>query len=362
MQVTQIRTQQVRIPFERPLRTSIHRIESVDAVLVFADTDAGITGESYLFAFGERKLGVLEGMVRSLEHHLIGRDPHMRQRIWAEMWRDINFLGHKGVPVFAVSALDAAAWDIVGKAHGLPVYKMLGGVRDRVPAYASGGLWVSATVDELVAEAKAFLDEGFRAMKMRLGKPSVAEDAERVAAVREAIGPDVALMADANQGFSVSHAIRLGRAIERYDLVWFEEPVQAYDLEGSARVAAELDTPIASGETEYARYGFADMLERKAADILMPDLQRVGGISEFMKVAHMAEAKDVPVSPHIFTEQSLQLCGAIANCNYAEHMPWFEPLYHERMALEDGQLLIPDRPGLGFTFDEEAVARFRVGE
>jgi L-alanine-DL-glutamate epimerase-like enolase superfamily enzyme len=360
LKVTGIRTVQVRIPFERALRTSIHHIDAVDAVLVFADTDAGITGESYLFAFGAAKLGVLEGMVRSLEHHLIGHDPHMRQRIWAEMWRDINFLGHKGVPVFAVSALDAAAWDIVGKAHGLSVHKMLGGVRNRIRAYSSGGLWVSMTTDELVAEAKAFVEAGFRAMKMRLGKRSVAEDAERVAAVRAAIGPEVELMADANQGFSVSHAIRVGRALEPYHLAWFEEPVQAYDLEGSARVAAEIDTPVASGETEYARYGFADMLERKSADVLMPDLQRVGGISEFMKVAHMAEAKDVPISPHLFTEPCLQLCGAIANCNYAEHMPWFEPLYNERLAMEDGDLLIPDRPGLGFTFDLDAIERYRV--
>jgi len=362
VKVTQIRTVQVQIPFERPLRTSIHHVEGVDAVLLFVDTDAGITGESYLFAFGAAKLGVLEGMVRSLEHHLIGKDPHMRQQVWTEMWRDINFLGHKGVPVFAVSALDAAAWDIVGKAHGLAVHKMLGGARGRIPAYHSGGLWVSMSVDELVAEAKAFVADGYRAVKMRLGKKNLSEDVERVAAVREAIGPDVALMADANQGFSVNHAIRLGRAIEPYHLAWFEEPVQAYDLEGSARVAAEIDTPIASGETEYARYGFADMLERRSADVLMPDLQRVGGISEFMKVAHMAEAKDVPVSPHLFTEQCLQLCGAIANCNYAEYMPWFEPLYHERLVLEDGELLIPDRPGLGFTFDPEAVARFRVGD
>ncbi len=136
--------------------------------------------------------------------------------------------------------------------------------------------------------------------------------------------------------------------------------MQAYDLEGSARVAAEIDTPIASGETEYARYGFADMLERKSADILMPDLQRVGGITEFMKVAHMAEAKDVPISPHIFTEQSLQLCGAIANCISAEHMPWIEPLFNEKMVLEAGDLLIPDRPGLGFTFDLDAVERHRI--
>ena len=360
MRVTGIRTVQVRLPLEKPLRTSIHRIDAVDCVLLQAETDAGITGESYVFAFGRRKLDTLEAMIGALEHHLIGRDPHMSQAVWAAIWRDINFLGHKGVPIFALSALDTACWDIVGKAHGLAVHKLLGGVRTRIPAYASGGLWLSLSIDELVTEAKAFVEQGFGAMKMRFGKPRVAEDVERAQAVRAAIGPDIALMADANQGLSVNHAIRLGRAIEELDLAWFEEPVQAYDLEGSARVAAAIDTPIASGETEYTRYGFADMLERKSADILMPDLQRVGGISEFIKVAHLAEAKDVAISPHVFTEQSLQLCGAIANCAYAEHMPWFEPLYNETMEMEAGELLIPDRPGLGFTFNWDAIERFRV--
>ena len=360
MQVTGLRTERVEVPFATPVRTAIHHIESVSCVLLRLDTDEGHEGQCYMFAFGQRRAKVLEAMAHALAGHVVGRDPDHVQAIWQDMWRDNNFLGHRGVPVFALAAIDAALWDLRGKAAGRAVWRLLGGMRDRVPAYASGGLWVSLTVDELQAEARRFVADGFRAVKMRFGKASVAEDAERCAAVREAIGPDVRLMADANQGFTVNHAIRLGRAIERHDLTWFEEPVQAYDLKGSARVAAELDTPIASGETEYARYGFQDMLDAGAADILMPDLQRVGGISEFMKVAAMAEARDVPVSPHIFTEQSLQLCGAIANVNFAEHMPWFVPLFAERMEMADGCLLIPDRPGLGFTFDEEAVARFRV--
>jgi L-alanine-DL-glutamate epimerase-like enolase superfamily enzyme len=329
-------------------------------LLLFVDTDTGIVGESYLFAFGQQKRTVLEHMVRALAHHVIGRDPGMREDVWDAMWRDINFLGHKGVTIFAISALDCALWDIVGKAQGVSVHKLLGGVRTRIPAYASGGLWVSADVDDLADEAKDLVRRGFRAVKMRLGKAAVAEDAERVAAVREAIGAHVALMADANQGFTAKHAIALSRALEPYRLTWFEEPVPVYDLEGSARVVAESSIPIASGETEYTRWGFAAMLEHKAADILMPDLQRVGGISEFVKVAHMAAAANVPVSPHLFTEQSLQLCGAIANCHWAEHMPWFEVLYEQPMELEDGCLLIPDRPGLGFTFDMSAVARLRV--
>jgi L-alanine-DL-glutamate epimerase-like enolase superfamily enzyme len=195
---------------------------------------------------------------------------------------------------------------------------------------------------------------------MRLGKAEVAEDIERVAAVREAIGPSIKLMADANQGFSVNHAIRVGRGLEPYGLTWFEEPVQAYDLDGSARVTAEIDTPIASGETEYGRYGFQQMIEKGAADVLMPDLERVGGISEYVKVAHMAEAFDIPVSPHLYTEYGLQLCGAIANTPFAEHMPWFGALFNERLEMADGALLVPDRPGLGFTFDAEAVERLRL--
>jgi L-alanine-DL-glutamate epimerase-like enolase superfamily enzyme len=195
---------------------------------------------------------------------------------------------------------------------------------------------------------------------MRLGKPRLEDDVERVRAVRQAIGPDIALMADANQGFGVDHAIRLGRRLEEFDLAWFEEPVPAYDLEGSARVAAALDTPIASGETEYARYGFRDMLSAKAADVLMPDLGRVGGVSEFVKVAHMADAVDVPISSHIYSEQSLTLMAALGNGTYLEHMPWFDSLFREKLEMKDGMTVVPERPGFGFTFDRDAVERYRL--
>ncbi len=360
MKITAVRTTLVDVPFEAPIRTSIHHISSVGCVLVSIETDAGVTGDGYLWSLSAKRLDVLNAMVLSLADHVIGRDPHDTAAFWAAMWRDVNFFGHKGIPVFAISAIDMACWDLVGKANGKPVHKLLGATRDRIKAYHSGGLWVSMPVDELVTQARQFVAAGFGAVKIRLGKPSVTEDVERVAAVREAIGPDIDLMADANQGFDVNHAIRLGRALEPYNLAWFEEPVMAYDLEGSARVAAEIDTPIASGETEYTRYGFRDMLERKSANVLMPDLQRVGGVSEFVKVAHMAEAFDVPVSPHTFTEHSLQLCGALTNVNYSEHMPWFETLFNERLEMADGCFLIPDRPGLGFTFNNEAVERYRI--
>ena len=361
MKITGLRTTQVNIPLETPIRTAIHHIDSIGCVLLYIDTDEGHVGQGLVWSLGTRRLDTLEAMIASLAVKVVGRDPHEHAGLWAEMWGDVNFFGAKGITLFAISAIDMALWDLVGKSHNLSVCHLLGQCRDRVRAYHSGGLWVSLSIDELQAQAKDFLGQGYRAMKMRLGKPSVAEDIERVAAVRAAIGPDIDLMADANQGFSVNHAIRMGRALEPYNLVWFEEPVQAHDLAGSARVAAEIDTPIASGETEYARYGFRDMLERGSADILMPDLERVGGITEFVKVAHMAEAFDIPVSPHVYTEQCLQLCGALNNVNYSEWMPWFSVLYNESVELVGGDLLIPDRPGLGFTFDEDAVAGMRTG-
>ncbi len=360
MKITAVRCAQVEIPLERPLRTAIHDIESVGCVLVTLETDEGLSGEAYNFTMNAIRLDVLQGMIESLAHHLVGRDPHDAERIWDAMWRDLNFFGQRGISVFAMSTLDTACWDIVGKAAGRPLHKIFGACRDAVDVYASGGLWLSLTVDELMDQARAFLDEGFRAMKVRVGKPRIDEDVERVAAVRDAIGPDVTLMADANQAFDASHAIRLGRELEALDLFWFEEPVPAWDLAGHAAVAAALDMHVASGETEYTRYGMRDMLDAGAADILMPDLQRVGGLTEFRRVAALAAAYDVPISSHIFTEQSLCIAGSAPNCIYLEHMPWFQGLYRERMQLVDGRMAMPEGPGLGFTFDPDAVERYRI--
>ena len=360
MQISGIRTRQVVIPFPDPIGTSIHRIDGVAALLVWLDTDDGPTGESLLWTIGRHQLPVLDAMVHALADIVIDRDPANTEALYADMWRAINFLGHKGVTIFGIAAIDCACWDIRGKALNLSIGRLLGRVRDRIPAYASSGLWATMEIEALEVQARKFIEEGFRAMKMRVGLPDPGRDVERVAAVRNVIGPDIDLMVDANQGLTVNRAIRLGRRLEKFDLVWFEEPVQAYDLPGSARVAAALDTPIASGETEYTRYGFQDMLERGSADILMPDLERVGGISEWVKVAHMAAARDIPVSPHVFSEYSLQLCAAVENVNYAEHMAWFEPLFQERMKLVDGALAIPDRPGTGFRFDPDAVERLAV--
>jgi L-alanine-DL-glutamate epimerase-like enolase superfamily enzyme len=355
VKVTAVETLPVLVSLASPIGSALGAIHSFGCILVSVRTDAGITGENLIFTLNGRRTKVLRQMVDELADLVVGRDAGHIADFWARAWKDINFLGHKGVPVVGISAIDGALWDAFGKAAGLPLYRLLGGAKTVVPAYQSAGLWLSSSAGELVTEAERFMAQGFKAMKMRLGSPDPDTDIARVKAVRDAIGPHIKLMADANQGLNEAQAIRLGRRLEPFDLTWFEEPLPAWDLEGLARVSATLDMPIASGETEYTRYGFRRMLELRSADILMPDLQRVGGVSEFMRVGHMAESHDVPVSSHLFPETSIQVLGALANAIYLEYMPWFSKLYHEELEFRDGNAIVPERPGWGFTFNHDYV-------
>jgi L-alanine-DL-glutamate epimerase-like enolase superfamily enzyme len=355
MKVASVETRPVRVSLEKPIGSALGSIAHFGCILVFVRCDNGVVGQNLVFTLHDKRTAVFRRMIDELSELVVGQDAGHIAAFWARAWKDNNFSGQAGIPVVAISALDDALWDALGRSTGLPLYRILGGARDRVPAYHSGGLWLSSSERELIEEAEHFVAAGFKAVKMRLsGDP--ASDVARVRAVRKAIGPGVALMADANQGLSESSAIRLGRRLEEFNLAWFEEPLPPWDLEGVARVAAALDTPIASGETEYTRYGFRRMLDLRSADVLMPDLQRVGGVSEFMVVGHMAHSYDVPVSSHLFPEQSLQVLAALSNASYLEYMPWFSKLYNEAIDFQDGAALVPERPGWGFTFNLDYVA------
>lgn len=361
MKISGFETALVDLPLATPARTSIHDIRTVACLLLTLITDEGLRGEGYVFCFGVDKLKVLEALTRSLIPELIGQDPHMVERIWADLFRRLNFFGQKGISIIVMTAIDVALWDIIGKHANLPLYKLFGGCRDRVPTYASGGLWLGSPPDALAAEAKRFVAQGFRAVKLRIGKSEIEQDIERVAAVREAIGSEIRLMVDANQAFSADHAIRLGRKLERFDLTWFEEPVPTEDFAGSAQVAAALDMPVASAETDYTSLGMQSFIAAKAADILMPDLQRMGGFTEMRKAVAVAGVHNLRVSPHLFTEHCLHVVSSAPNATYVEHMPWFGQLFKEAMTLDqDGMIMVPDRPGIGFTFDYDKIEPYRV--
>jgi len=360
MKITNFKTTLLDVPLQKPIATAIHSIRSAGCVLLELQTDAGIVGQSYVFTLNGVRLKALHEMLLGFSPQVEGRDPHFIDAIWQDIWNEMNPIGQKGFSVMALSAIDTACWDIIGKAAELPLHRVFGACRDKVKTYASGGLWLSQTIDECLNQAQGFLDSGFRGMKIRLGSKNMADDVERVKALREAMGPEVELYADANQSLSPKQAIRLGRQLEAFNLVWFEEPVVYNNLKGNAEVRGALDTPIAGGETEYTRYGMRDILEAGAVDVLMPDLQRIGGLSEFRRTAAIAASYEIPVSSHLFTEHSICIAASEANCISIEHMPWFAPLFNETMEIDDGYIAVPERPGIGFSFNQSAISRYQL--
>jgi len=360
MKITRLRTQIVHLPIDPPILTSIlGSLRTADCVLTFLETDEGITGEGLVFSINNRRLSVIHDMVCQLADLVVGLDPRLGGSLNARAWSDLNFLGYEGVSVIGLAAVDNALWDLRGKAAGLNVAHLLGACRTSVPIYASGGLWLGQSIDALQKEARSFVDRGFRAMKTRVGPTEPERMVARVAAVREAIGPDIALMVDANQQMSVKQAIRIGRMMESLNLTWFEEPVICHDHAGEAQIRAALDTPIASGETVYTHRGVLTMLQTGPMDVMMPDLQRMGGPTEFLKAGHLCEAFHIPCSSHLFTEMSLSLVASLPGGYYIEQMPWFEKIYRERIELDtNGDAIVPDRPGWGFTFDPDAMRHF----
>jgi L-alanine-DL-glutamate epimerase-like enolase superfamily enzyme len=361
LKITRVKTRLVDVPFDRPIATAIHQMSSVGCVLLELETDQGLVGESYVFTLNGVRLKALHEMLLGFSHQVEGRDPHDVAAIGQAMWDEMNPIGHKGFSIAALTAIDTACWDLIGKAAGQPLHKLFGACRDRVKTYASGGLWLSQSIDECLAEAAGFVAAGFRAMKIRVGSTNIHQDVERVRVLREALGSEIELLADANQALSVKQAIRLGHELEAFELVWLEEPVAYQDLRGCAEVRRALMTPIAAGETEYTRYGMRAILEARAVDVLMPDLQRIGGLSEMRRVCALAAAHDIPVSTHLFTEHSLCIAGAEPNCVSVEHMPWYAPLFNESMEIRDGMIDIPVRPGTGFSFNPEAIRRYELG-
>jgi L-alanine-DL-glutamate epimerase-like enolase superfamily enzyme len=359
MNIVDLDTALVSVPLQRPVITPIHRITTIDNVLVTLRTDSGLDGLAYLWTFGPQRARVLEAMVQDLFRLVRGRDARERAVLWAEMAGDINFLGRSGVAMFALSALDVALWDIAGKAADAPLWRLLGGIHRPCPVYA-GGLFLSDSIDQIVAEARGYIARGFTAMKMRAGAKDWRDDIARVEAVRAAIGPDIKLMVDVVQGWTAEEAIRMGRELGKFNLGWIEDPVQFDDVEGLAKVVAALDTPIAAGENDYGKRDFRRLIQAGAIDVAMPDIQRVGGVTEWLKVAALAEAWNMPIAPHVFHEISVHLMAAIPNGLYAEHVPWWDVLFESPLEVKDGTLMPPSGPGLGLRFNEVIVDRYRV--
>ena len=265
-----------------------------------------------------------------------------------------------------IGGIDIALWDLKAKAAGLPLYKLLGGFTNRIPAYIAGGYYEEGKgLKELAQEMKQNLEIGAKAVKMKVGAVPINEDVERVRVVREAVGPDIKVMVDANNAYRHYEAIEFARKVEKYDVFWFEEPVEPDDYIGQAEITRATSVPVAAGENEYTRYGFRDMINHRAVDILQPDAQVLGGITEFMKVAALAQANDLDIAPHGAQEIHIHLACAIPNGLILEYYrdsvdPMHGRIYKDTIRIKDGYVYAPDRPGLGIELNREALAPHRV--
>jgi L-talarate/galactarate dehydratase len=361
MKITHVTTRVLRTPADNPLVVGLPApTDTREFVTLELGTDQGLVGLGLTF-FGGALTPALKAAVDGLAGLIVGDDPTQVEAITAKCRRAAGSAGPGGIFALALSAVDIACWDLKGKAQGRSVCALLGGLRDRVPTYASGALMRPHPIDYLAKAGPRLRDMGFRQMKMQCGsEPTLGASIERVRVMREAIGPDVDLMCDINQLWSVNQAIEIGRRIEPYQLFWLEDPTAHDDYPGLARIADALGTPIAAGEYHYGIVPFRHLLEARSIDIVMIDLLRVGGITQWMKVAGMAEAFNLPVISHLIPEIHVHLVAAIPNGLTVEYMPWTLRLYEETPALEHGQLVVPTKPGLGLAFDAAALKRYQI--
>ncbi len=287
---------------------------------------------------------------------LIGEDPSDIGRLWVKLcWAGAS-VGRSGLATQAIAAFDVALWDLKAKRASLPLSKLLGSYRDSVRTYNTSGGFLHTPIEQVLENSAAALEAGIGGIKLKVGQPDWRTDVARVTAVREYLDDDVPLMVDANQQWDRASAMRMGRIFEEFGLVWIEEPLDAYDAEGHAQLARALDTSIATGEMLASLAEHARLIEVGAADIVQPDAPRIGGITQFLKLAALAESKQLEIAPHFAMEIHCHLAAAYPIEPWVEHFDWLDPLFNEHLETRDGRMWVSDRPGLGFTLSEQAAA------
>ena len=359
LKIKSISVRAVAVPMRRPLQTSTGAVSVAPLLLVDLKTNSGIVGRSYLFAISKAHLKPLAAMVEAMAQMIAG-DALAPFEIEKKLRARYTLLGVHNVVLFAIAAIDMCAWDALGQALGQPVVRLLGGEPRPVPAYNSNGLGIQKTRG-LVEEAEELVSEGFSAVKLRLGRPAAAADIEALRAVKKAIGSKVTLMVDFNQALTVAEAIRRGRMIdEEGGVLWIEEPIRADDFAGCARVAREVATPIQIGENFMGPEQMAQAIAAGCCDYVMPDAQRIGGVTGWMRAAALAQGAGLEMSSHLFPEASVQLLAVTPTCHWLEYMDWANPILVEPVRIKDGMAIGSAGPGLGMKWNEKAVKKFLV--
>lgn len=360
MLIRDIATTVVSVPARYPIRSAVRVADRVINVLIEVQTDEGPSGVAYVAGFTRGKAAAVVAMVGDLAEVLRGVDATQIGAAWDRMWAATTLSGHTGIAMFALSAIDIALWDLGGKLLGAPLHRLLGTRRTTLRAYASDGCWLHDDPLAVAREAEGFADEGFDMIKIRFGRHRPADDIATLAEARRAVGSSVGLMVDVNQGWGRERARSFGRRLTDWDVIWLEEPLAAEDVSGLAALRGELATPITAGENAYGLDGLRALLEAGAVSTLMPDLQRIGGVTGWVAASALAEAYRVPITSHLFPEVSIHLLAAARLPGPLEFVTWAAPLLEEPLTVTAGAVTVPDRPGLGIAFDREAVSRYRL--
>ena len=357
--VRAVRATPVEVPLKFVLGTSQGTLRQVPLLLVDVATEEGVTGRAWLFCYVKAAAPAIASLLGEVENVSKGEalDPAV---LWAKLARRFTLIGVQGIVRMAMAGFDTAAWDALAQAADQPLCRMLGAVPRPIPAYNSCGLGLMDDLGALAAEAEALLAMGdFRAVKLRLGYATTAQDIAAVQAVRKRIGSDVKLMVDYNQALSLEEAFERGRALDAEDIFWLEEPIRHDDYAGCARLARELKTPIQIGENFSLPAAMAVAIGERAADYVMPDLERIGGVTGWREAAALAAVNRIPMSSHLFPEASAHLLAATPTCHFLEYVDWANPVLQEPLAIVDGHAVIPERPGSGMIWNADAVKRYR---
>jgi len=350
MRVTGFETWVARVPYEEG-RFGTH-------IVLRLTTDDGLRGVGYVSNLTPWSLKAQRAAIEAFAEQVVGQDPMHVESINAKLLYIFTRIQLSGLANSAAGVVDIALWDLKAQALGQPLHRLLGAADNTVPAYASWNLWWSYDLATLVRHAQEHIDRGFRQMKYRLGGvQDVAQAVERTRVLREAVGDDIELMTDINWSWSLNQALEIGRALQPYRLFWIEDPISAHDYDGLARVNREVQTRIAAGEVYHEAPQFTRLLENRCVDALIVDLE-AGGITQWLKIAALAEAYRVPVASHTCTEVGAQLVAGIRNGLTVEYLPWAEPLFQEVPQVKDGRLVLSQRAGLGLELDEAALKRF----
>jgi mandelate racemase len=348
----------VRVPMRRPLVTSGGTITHAPFVLIDLDTDEGVPGRAYLFAYSDVGARTLRQLLAGILEMVRG-DAVAPVAVAQKVSARFTLIGREGLPTIAMSGLDIALWDALARAARLPLARLLGGELRPIAAYNSNALGIDAP-EKVADEALELLAEGFRAVKLRLGRKALWDDVVVTRAVRQRIPEDALLMTDFNQALTVAEALARGRALDREAVYWIEEPVRHDDYSGEARIAREVETPIQIGENFLGTRAMAAAIAAGAADYVMPDVARIGGVTGWLRAAALADAAGIEMSSHLYPEISAQLLAVTPTAHFLEYVDWAAPLLTRPLQIADGQARAEESPGTGIDWNDEAVARFAL--